>query len=260
MNFKPHTAVVQYQRYGILFFMQPKVRFQLNKELDKKMALEFVSFHRGGIDFAKNIIALHPLLKILTKLNQGQKRKVINDYFDIYYQQHREILQKCVTAFNYEWRRVEKAFLREAAKIFHHYPFPKGKYLGYLSIINCNPRFLSNKTFQIYYRHPQGVVYVTMHELLHFIFYDYAIQQHPQIFKKLDPENGIFWDLSEIFNDVILSLPPFKKLHKQQKIICYPEHQQYFQKFQKLWQQTNDIDQWLVEGLEILKESFCEIH
>lgn len=234
--------------------MRPKVKFKLNKGLDKKIAFEFINVKHGGIDFSRGIINVHPKLKNLKKIkNNTKKKKLINDYFNLFYKKHTNYLKNQIFKFNKEWKKIENKFIKEVNTIFKNYSWPKGKHTGYLSIIDCNPRFLKDKTFQVFYFHPQGVVYVTMHELLHFIFYDYAIKKYPIFFKKLDTESEVFWDLAEIFNVIILSLSEFKKLHQQKKIFCYPEHKKYLPKLRKIWQKTKNIDEWLIQGYEYLK-------
>lgn len=235
--------------------MNPKIKFKLNKDLDKKIAFEFINLKRGGIDFSRGILDVHPELKNIKKnKNNIKKKKILKKYFDSFYLKHNIYLKNRIILFNREWQIVENKFFNEVKKIFKKYSWPKGKYIGYLSIVDCNPRFLKDKTFQVFYFHPKGAVYVTMHELFHFIFYDYAIKKYSKIFKKLDTENGIFWDLAEIFNYVTLSLPEFRKLHKQNNISYYPEHKKYLPKLKKVWQKTQNIDEWLIEGFEYLKQ------
>lgn len=235
-------------------FMKPKIKFKLNKTLDKKMAFEFLNIKQGGVDFSRGIIDVHPELKIIKEIKDDkQKKKLINRHFDFFYKKHITYLKNQTVRFNKEWIKSEIKFFNKTKKIFKNNPWPKGKYIGYLSIIDCNPRFLKDKTFQIFYFHPQGIIYVTMHELLHFIFYEYAIKKHYKTFKKLNTETGIFWDLAEIFNAIILSLPEFIKLHKQKNIFSYPQHKKYLPKLKKLWQETKDIDEWLIEGYKFLK-------
>ncbi len=235
--------------------MVKKVRFKLNKKLDKQMAVVFLDVKRGGIDFSNGIFNVHPEIAYLKKILKRNKREeIINKYFDKFYKSHEDYLKKKALEFFKEWNKVETAFIAITDRLFNSYHFPKGQYIGYLSIVDCNPRFLRSKTFQIFYAHPRGVKYVTAHELLHFIFYDYAIKKYPEIFKKLDTGSGIFWDLAEIFNVIVLSLPKFKKLHKQEKVFCYPEHKKYLPELKKLWQRTSNIDNWLIGAYEYLKK------
>ncbi len=233
--------------------MQPHVIFKLNKSLDKKMAFAFLNVKAGGIDFSNGIIRIHSELKSIKKKKKTDQKKIIDQYFDSFYKKHSDYLKKRTEKFQAEWNKTEKRYFRKVGRIFKNHPFPKGKYIGYLSIIDCNPRFLKDKTFQVFYSHPEGVISITAHELLHFIFYDYCFKKYPEIFKKLDPDRGTFWDLAEIFNLIILSQAEFKKIHRQKSVACYPAYKKYIPKLKRLWFSKKDIDEWLPVAFDKLK-------
>jgi len=213
------------------------------------MALEFLNVQAGGIDFNSGIFEVHPELSILKSTrNKDDKKKIIDKHFNNFYYKYKEYLEKRVKEFQREWDLVEKGFFNEAFQIFKNFSFKSHKYTGYLSIIDCNPRFLKNKSFQVFYMHPQGVRYVTSHEVLHFIFFDYALIKFPKLFKKLKTESGSFWDLSEIFNSVMHQQKSFIKIHDKVSNYFYPEHKKYLSKAEDYWQQYHDIDQW-IEGM-----------
>ena len=233
--------------------MTPKISYKLNKALDKEMALEFLNIKAGGVNFSNGIIGVHPELKGISKKKKPAQKKSIDLHFDNFYKQHKDYLNKRIIEFQMDWNKVEKKYFKEVNKIFKNHAWPKGKYIGYLSIIDCNPRFLNNKTVQVFYFHPEGSVAVTAHELLHFIFYDYCSKKHSKIFKNLDPNDGIFWDLAEIFNAIILSQPEFVKIHKIKKQSNYPAHKKHIPVLKRMWNKEKDLDKWIIKGLEYLK-------
>lgn len=236
--------------------MNLKVKFELNKEIDKQMTNIFLSgsFKLGGVDFSKNITYFHPKLEKVKKKNDNERKKFISEYFDEYYKKHFEELEKKVIKIEKEWRRVEKKFINQLNKIFKNPVPPKGKYIGYLSVINCNPRFLDNKTFQVFYKHKSGSNLVIAHEILHFFFYDYAVKRHTDIFTSLDTNKGIFWGLAELFNDVVMALPEFVEIHGNKDVGGYPYHEQYIDHVKKLWDNNPNIDNWLIETYNHLKK------
>lgn len=169
----------------------PKVIFSLNKSLDKKVGIEFLgSNYYLGINFAQGILGVHPKLK-----------KLILNYIDEFYRKHNSLLIKTAVRFQKEWEVKAPAFFSSVDTIFHH-PWPLGKYKGYISIFDCNPRFLEDKTFQIFYRHQYGPVYITAHELLHFIFFDYIEKKRGDIKRKFNDNE--LCRLSEIVNEILL--------------------------------------------------------
>lgn len=227
----------------------PKLKFKINKALDKKMCFNFLDYKAAGIDFGTSIIQDHPSLRKLNKLNIEEKISFINRYVDNYYRKYRQVLIKFLKKFKTEWQSIEEQFYLETNKIFKGHPWPKGLYICYLSIFNCNPRFLENKTFQVYYRHSYGVKYVASHEVLHFIFYDYLEKNFAKEVKNILADK--IWTLSEVFNNIILSTPSFIKL-TQKKPLGYPTHVKLSKKLSSLWDKTNKIDLFLKNYFQLI--------
>ncbi len=234
--------------------MFQQVTFRLNKILDKKMAFEFLNLQQGGIDFSHGIIEMHPALKKIKEIKGERKQKqFISDHFESFYNEHYPYLNKWTKEANKTWERVAREFFNATRQIFKGHPFPPGEYIGYLSIVDCNPRFLKDKTFQVFHLHPLGVKYVTAHELLHFMFYDYALKKYPKVFMKMDTERGIFWDLAELFNSIILHTQIFVQIHQVKRKVVYPEHRKCFPCLFKVWKKYHDIDKFITISYKLLK-------
>ncbi len=176
-----------------------------------------------------------------------------NDYVDKFYKLHLEKLQNFAKTAKNRWDKIAPSFFSVTSKIFKNYSWPKGKYIGYVSIFNHNPRFLKNKIFQVYFRHKAGSNYITAHELLHFIFYDYAIKKHANLFRDKNTESGIFWDIAEIFDYIILRSPEFVKILGAKKQIIYPEHKRYISRLNKLWKNNPEIDSFITGAYKLIQ-------
>lgn len=237
--------------------MNLDIKFQLNKDLDEEMAFVFTeeTDRIGGVDFSKGVTSIHPELEIVKKMNEVDKGKFIVEYFDKYYENNKEELEKDLLNFKNNWEKIENDFTIQLNKIFKNPIKPEGKWIGYLSIINCNPRFLDSKTFQIFYKHSSGSNGVVVHEILHFFFYDYAIKKFNNIFGSLDTDNGIFWMLAELFNDVIQAVPSFTELQDDVKVFGYPDHVKYQEYLRRIWSDEPDIDIWIPKAYEYLVRS-----
>lgn len=215
------------------------------------MAAEFIK----GPDFRQGIFDLHPNLEKLKEIDKGEEvRRVINEYFDKFYQINKKELESVKEDFQKEWSREEDRYFEVVDGLFPGFELPRDDYKGFLSIINCNPRFLENKTFQVYYEHQMGVRYVTAHELLHFVFYDYTKANFSDLFEGADPNQGLWWDLAELFNEVVLSLDKFREVHGQEKVSVYPKHEEYIEEFIKLWENCDDIDGFIEKAYKKLSE------
>lgn len=216
-----------------------KIKFELNKNLDKKICHPFLFEKAGGIDFGKTIINNHPeLFKIRDIKKEKERKKEISIYIDNYYKKHIYQLKNSIQEFKKSWTKKEKEFFSKVNKIFKEHPWPKGKYIGYISIFNCNPRFLKDKTFQIYYKNKYGVVDIISHELLHFIFYDYFTKNFKKDFKKISEKE--LWEISEIFNSVLFSFKPLSSFVSNQNY--YPNLKKKINKAIKNWDSSKEID------------------
>ena len=67
--------------------MNLKVKFELNKELDKRIADIFLSrdIKVGGIDFSKNVTNYHPELEEVKSKEEKIRKEKIRECFDRYY-------------------------------------------------------------------------------------------------------------------------------------------------------------------------------
>jgi hypothetical protein len=236
--------------------MNLKINFKLNKELDKDMIRVFMQIRAekgGGVDFAEGIFHVHPDLRTLRDKPEDEQKSIISEYVDNFYKENEKELNDSVLEMNQKWNEDENKFINQVETIFKNPEPGEGKYIGYLSIINCNPRFLQNKTFQVFYKHNAGSNYVTAHEVLHFFFYDYSAKHFPEIFKDLNTNSGIYWDLAELFDVVVMSSPDFISPEYLNNTRPYPNHLKYFDAVKEIWDKNPDIDSWIVEAYDFLK-------
>ena len=181
--------------------MYPHLKVGINKEFDKVMCLKFINRKKAGIDFGSGIIKVHPQLSgIETKTVEDQKSQ-INQYFDDFYGQNTAEMEACRNRFVEDWDKEESKFFKLCDKYFDGLSWPEGRYIGFLSIISCNPRFLDEKTFQVYWKNKKGFVPVAVHEMLHFLFYHSLATYFPDV----DITSEKTWQISEVFNILILT-------------------------------------------------------
>jgi hypothetical protein len=228
---------------------KPHVNFEINKEMDYWTVKEFLIFDPEDT-FSETILTLHPKLKEAKKLDDNAKVEFFNKYVDQTYTDKAEELEQAQEKIQSKWDNVEKDFLDKTEKLFSGHKWPEGAYVGFLSIFNCNPRFLNQKTFQVYYKHPEGPVYVGAHEMLHFMYYDY-VEKHPNLIE--NPDDSLLWNLSEIFNVVILETPEFVKITDNPNPEPYKKHEEILPDFRSIWEESKDVDRFIQRSSEALK-------
>jgi len=215
----------------------------LNKELDYEVYADFGDFSVAGANFAELIKKEHP------EINLKNYRKYIDSF---YIDQKLEILKK-QEEIKHILEEKQKFFLIELEKIFG-IDFSKSIYQGYLSIFNCNPRWLESKTFQIYWKKDKThMVEVALHEMLHFAFFEYLDKNFAEKTRGLDKNSGILWELSEIINIIILNLPVFRKITSMEEKLFYPELQDKLEKAQRLWDTNSNTFDFIEKYLQQIK-------
>ncbi len=228
-----------------------KLRFCLNKKLDGIMIKEFLNVQGGGIDFGKGIIKTHPKLKSVKLLNISEKEKAIRVYCDNYYRINKSKICNKIKLVGDAWRKNEEKYITITENFFGGFKFQQGKYIAYASIINCNPRFLDSKTFQFFYKKTvSDAIYTIAHELLHFIFFDFVDQRLKKEVKNLSQDQ--LWDLSEIFNVVVLKSSHYRHIINQNVIYPYPDHRRYIRQFEKAYKNSQNAEKFIKSGIEII--------
>ena len=124
-----------------------KVKFKINKNLDYEVCNKFLHASKGGVNFRNMILATHP------KLRKMSDQSEIEQYIDRYYEKNLKNIEAKRKILQSKWDKINDKFIKKIENIFD-FKFSKGKYIGFLSIFDCNPRFLQDKTFQIFYKKP----------------------------------------------------------------------------------------------------------
>lgn len=227
----------------------PKLKFRLNKTLDKEVCFAFLNHKKGGLDFGKDIVKVHPSLASVKDLWTDEQKQAIGQYVDQFYQKHQNQLEKARQEFEKEWKEKASKFFKAIDQVFNQYPWPKGPYFGYISIFPCGPRFLKEKSFQVFYlRRPR--LRPVSHEVLHFLFYDYIEKNFP----KENSSSEAVWVLSEIVNTLILDSPQFREIIGVSHLHPYSAQKELLARLKPLWQENN-LRSFLKKSFPLVKAS-----
>src|SRR3990167_6365742 len=114
--------------------------------------------------------------------------------------------------------------------------YSKENYKGYISIFDCNPRFVDDKSFQVFYE-KSGLdkLRVCFHEITHFTFFDYFEKLLPAKYESLDRNSGVLWELSEIINVILLNEPEFRSILQKEEKLFYPSLENKFKEIKTIW-------------------------
>lgn len=212
------------------------MKIELNKQLDKEVYLAFYNGIVGGVDFGKKIRNDHP---DITKENH-------NAYIDDFYLTHNYELLEIQKATELCFAEIKSVLFSELHKYFDR-DYSQTNYICYLSIFDCNPRYIENKTFQVYYRRPYHLrKEVIAHELTHFAFYDFCRELGIEDSKSL-------WELSEIFNVIFLNLPAIQKTIGAEELLFYPDLKDKLETIKHIWTKQPDTKKFITDSLRYLQ-------
>lgn len=175
------------------------ISIELNKKLDYEVYKNFCSFSVAGADFAALIKKDHPSI-----LLENAEQYIYN-----FYNENTTVLEQSCDDLIDALRGKQKEFF-DALKVLFKIDFASNNYKGYISIFNCNPRFVETNEFQVFYkRNTIEKLAVVFHEILHFAFFEYCNANFAEKTHGLDKNSGKLWELSEIFNVIVLNTPQF---------------------------------------------------
>jgi hypothetical protein len=225
--------------------MYPQLKILINIDFDKQNCFAFLNTKAAGVDFGGGIIQMHPKLSEALKLDELSAKNLISKYFDQFYLEHQDELEQSKKEAENAWLKKQESFFKACDKYFENHPWPEGKYEAYPSILDCNPRFLDNKTFQFYWQHPQGFLMVAAHEMLHFLFFDLAKKLIPDI----NPEDQKLWSISEVFNGLIMGETEFTQITGIQKPEQYPDLVKTQEELRGIWNKNKEAKGFILSTL-----------
>lgn len=203
----------------------------LDKELDKEVFKDFWGFSTEGVDFGeRGIKRIHP-----TITEDGA-----DEYIDTYYSTHLDKLENARQELQDALKGTAVEYFDAISKVFGT-SYSDVQYTGLLSIFDCNPRYVDDRKFQVFYqRDLLGKLEVAYHEVLHFAFFEHARRTCPQVINELDANGGSYWALSEIFNVIILNRPDFQNILRREEQMFYPMLRHFVDPVRDLYTQNSD--------------------
>lgn len=217
-----------------------KLIFLIDYRKDTKTAFDFgfKESKKGGIDFRSFIFdEIEELEKLRKSKNlENQISEIIRNE----YNKKNKQLEQAKKKYENIWKNFNSSKLENILPKFN-------KIIKvYISLFNCNPKYIERNYFQIYYKmNKKGALATICHELIHFIYFD----AYRKLFKK-DLLNGRqSWTLSEIIDVIIL-----KDIGMYSGV--YPEHEKFIPIFEELWQteKKNGFNIFLKKAVALAKD------
>ena len=235
--------------------LNPAIQLKFNQKLDQDLAWDFYfNPEFGGCNFWKERALFHHP-ELLEIESAKDPKKFLDKYISAFYNFHFDKMKRRSQKTSIYLNQSQDDFFKIIDKIFTYHPWPKKEFIGFFSIFDFCPRFLDSGSFQVFlYDNRNMQLFTIFHEMLHFIFYDFAQKTFPEKFENLSTDKGKFWDLAESFNVVIQDTDNFIKLHGKIKNSGYPNHKNLIIKGRNLWGKNQDLRQWIIEMMKIITD------
>lgn len=231
----------------------PTLIFRQDPALDAQIAWSFFEnpIH-GGEDFWQTrALAFHEPLENLDQ--HPHPRHVLETYVRELTQNHAHALAARGQELETFITRSLPMFFQQTDRLFPGHPWPQQTYTAFFSVFNFCPRFLKDGSFQLFLHDTDQVaLFTACHELLHFIFYDFAQKKFPDL-QTLDKNSGPFWILAELFNNMIQRTPAFTAIHGEPGENTYTVLQPYEQRARELW--GGDVGTWITSMFPIVNST-----
>lgn len=205
------------------------INISINKEFDKEVFSDFWGFSVGGVDFGKNgIEKIHPKIT-----NQNYKKYIDNFYID-----NKQAIFDSKNELERIVNKTQDAYFKAIYDVFGK-DYSGRSYTCLLSIFDCNPRYVEEKRFHVFYeRDTIGKLGVVYHEISHFAFFEHAKTHCSSVVETFNPNEGSYWALSEIFNIIILNTSPFQDILKHEEHLFYPMLTLHVDPIKKLFEEN----------------------
>ncbi len=220
------------------------LKYEIDPESDAKVISSFLRLdEKAGSQFKAQVS--RDLEGITEKSSDEEILKLVKAIYEKEIQTIESFCQKALD----DWNHIQPQFCAAIQQLFktnfHDYDV-----LFMPSIVELGPRWLDEKWFMIWYRYKQTLDSF-MHELTHFYFFDYVDLHIPEL-RGLNKKDGSLWDVSEIFNNVVLMSEPFVTLLNGDKEIPYPAHLKYLDQANQLYKQKKSTPSFIHELYDLV--------
>lgn len=176
--------------------------------------------------------------------------EIVKEVLEREYEKHDKLLKHNLDTIEKQWADIEPEFIEASEKLFDGHPFPSGEYKAYISLWGRFVRHLDGKSLS-FPCNTDMMLMVVVHEMLHFMFFDYFEKNFEKEWKK---NQAWIWELSEIMNVLIMNEDPFLKWVKF-KSQPYPAHEKNYEKLLPLYEGRKSIEEFIEKAVEILEGS-----
>lgn len=228
--------------------MQPKLTFKIDKEFDKKVFKDFADFDDESGMRMFEMFALYKYPELAKYVVDGKVKiseEEVGNFISTEYTKLADSMNNNIELIRSDWQKIERQFFALCDTLFENHPWPKETFTAYLTIWNMFPRYIQEGEFTVSGRDEwsRDTNNTAAHEMLHFLFYSFIQTNYPLLYS--GKENSRIWNISEVFNILIMNRPDFLKILERRSKAYTPEHEAVVRLIEKDFPGSN----WTIKEL-----------
>jgi hypothetical protein len=230
----------------------PEIFFQINELFDIRCCASQVNGLNGLCDFILKILLPENIHYILTKeMSNTDRHEVIHKYASEFYQSNESEIKLGFERAKEEWFSKKDCFFTLTERIFKGMQWPKGEYIGSLSIFGVFPRNVETREFLFPYKNAELASAIIAHEMIHFIFSYFVKKKYglSEFSKIKGKSRWHIWRVSEAFNAALEVWDPYCQMFKKEPRV-FPGVEDIFEEILRDWKEREDIDKLLDKWLK----------
>lgn len=244
--------------------MIPKVEFKV-KPLERYLNVMYYFLNsKGSRNWSKGIFREYPTLKRKLEYikNCDERNKITHEYF-----KKQEIIKKLELIkkrkqFQNSWDKINNKALRALSEVVEIKWPKKDKIItAYTTLNPICPRWIKQRTFDLFYKfNMKKMKAVSLHELLHFIYFEKWKEVFPKTNEKEFDGPYLVWELSEMVPPIILSDERIQKIirHKppayKEYIRLKIKNKPLLNHLQKFYDNKRDFEDFIKKSWKFVKK------
>ena len=204
--------------------MIPKIKFEV-KPLRKYQNVLYYFLNHTGWD--KRIFREYPTLEKRLKLagKFDKRNRIVYDFFDDIEKREKTKFNIKRKIFQKSWDKINDNSLRALSEINEIDWSNADRFItAYVTLNPICPRYIKDRSFDLFYKfNIKQMRTVSLHELLHFIYFKKWKQVFPKTPEREFEGPSLVWELSEMVPAAILSDKRIQIIHKHEPTV-YDEY------------------------------------
>ncbi len=205
--------------------MLPKVKFKVAPFEHYINSINYFLSPKKDWDKSYKILNLYPKLKKKLKgiVDKEKRTKITKEFFKELQEKDKKEFEIAKKHFQKEWNKINNKVMIALSEILE-IKWPKNT-MKIIAFVNPNPicpRNIKKRTYDIYYK-SKIMKDISLHEILHFIYFEKWKQVFPKTKEKEFDMPYLVWSLSEMVPAVILKDERIQKIFKHKPLV-YQEY------------------------------------